>query len=508
MIVTSNDGTSSQSSSTPTGSTGSICSTFQPSPPFLLPPPTISRTLAGLSGNILEWYDFAIFGYFSDIISKVFFPPNQTGHSALIESFAVFGGAFCARPIGGILMGYIGDKYGRKKALEVSIFLMAIPTTLMGCLPSYSSIGVWAIVLLILTRLLQGMSVGGQLMASAVFVVEGQPDKRKWGMFGSFVFATANMGTLVGGVVGEIMRECFTEEELVAWAWRIPFLSGFIVAFAGLYLKHYEQEAPLHLTAESALAAKKLNPIYEAVTTHRKSTFCVAAVASMWSGCFYVYYVWFAAYMNSLLEPPVERAFLVNSSAMFTGVMCFFTVCGVASDRVGRRPMMLLGGAMSCVYAPVCLWVVFKFRDPFLSFVAQTFMGVCISMFGGPMTAWMIESFPKEARLSSMSIGYNMAQMLVGGTCPSIATLMFDTVGEWSPGFFISGCCVLGMLGVWAMPMSEEDRLKLSAYTSVPNRSRVDSESDTNKLLKSGGAKSDSENGLEIEMTSSVFVDV
>lgn len=121
--------------------------------------------------------------------------------------------------------------------------------------------------------------------------------------------------------------------QLVAWAWRIPFLSGFIVAFAGLYLKHYEQEAPLHLTAESALASKKLNPIYEACTTHRKSTFCVAAVASMWSGCFYVYYVWFAAYMNSLLEPPVGSAFLVNSSAMFTGVMCFFTVCGVASDR-------------------------------------------------------------------------------------------------------------------------------------------------------------------------------
>ena len=150
MIVTSNDGTSSQSSSTPTGSTGSTGSknsSFQPSPPLLLPPPTISRTLAGLSGNILEWYDFAIFGYFSDIISKVFFPPNQTGHSALLESFAVFGGAFCARPIGGMLMGYIGDKYGRKRALEVSIFLMAIPTTLMGCLPSYSSIGVSAIVL-------------------------------------------------------------------------------------------------------------------------------------------------------------------------------------------------------------------------------------------------------------------------------------------------------------------------------------------------------------------------
>ncbi|GMH92288.1 hypothetical protein TL16_g12301 [Triparma laevis f. inornata] len=303
------------------------------------PAPTIGRTLAGLSGNILEWYDFAIFGYFSDIISKVFFPPNQSGHAALIESFAVFGGAFIARPIGGILMGYIGDKYGRKKALECSIFLMAVPTFLMGCLPSYASIGYWAIILLILTRLLQGMSVGGQLMASAVFVVEGQPDKRKWGIYGSFVFATANCGTLIGGIVGEIMRESFTEDELVRYGWRIPFLSGFIVAFAGLYLKHFVEESPL--TNENNERIKNVNPIWEAVTTHRKSTVCVACVASMWSGCFYVYYVWFAAYMNSLLDPPVEHAFLVNSAAMFTGVMCFFTVCGVASDRVGRRPMML-----------------------------------------------------------------------------------------------------------------------------------------------------------------------
>ena len=176
---------------------------------------------------------------------------------------------------------------------------------------------------------------------------------------------------------------------------------------------------------------KKVNPIWEAVTTHRKSTLCVTGVGSMWSGCFYLYYIWFPTYMDSLLVPNVPHAFLINSVSMLFGVIGFFTVAGMISDRVGRRPMMLMGGLMAAVYAPCCLYVVYKFRHPFLSFCAQTFMGVCISMFGGPMTAWMVESFPKEARLTSMSIGYNMAQLLVGGTSPAIATLMFDKRGEW-----------------------------------------------------------------------------
>jgi len=160
------------------------------------PPRPLLHTLASLTGNVLEWYDFSVFGFFSDVISKVFFPP-QAGNSALMESFAVFGGAFLMRPVGGVLLGYIGDTHGRKRALELSIFLMAIPTFVMGCLPSYERIGGWAVVLLVLTRMLQGMSVGGQLMSSLVFTVEGSP-KEKWGLNGSFVMMAANLGTLVG----------------------------------------------------------------------------------------------------------------------------------------------------------------------------------------------------------------------------------------------------------------------------------------------------------------------
>ena len=191
----------------------------------------------------MEWYDFAVFGFFGDIIGNVFFPP-QEGHAAMVESFAVFGGAFLMRPVGGVILGYIGDKYGRKKALELSIFLMAFPTFTMGCLPGYASVGWVAILLLAVTRMLQGMSVGGQLMSSAVFTVEGAP-RDQWGKAGSFVMASANFGTLMGGVVAYALRESLTEEQLESWGWRIPFWSGIIVAGFGIYIKYYIGESRL-----------------------------------------------------------------------------------------------------------------------------------------------------------------------------------------------------------------------------------------------------------------------
>jgi len=180
------------------------------------------QTIAGVAGNVLEWYDFAIFGFLSDVIGQVFFPPNQSGNRATIESFAVFGGAFVMRPLGGLIMGYIGDVYGRKHALVLSIFLMAIPTFAMGCLPSYARVGYASTISLIVVRLLQGLSVGGQLMSSLVFTLENHPTS-KWGLYGSFVMAAANCGTLLGSIAGFILRASLTQDQLVQWGWRVRF---------------------------------------------------------------------------------------------------------------------------------------------------------------------------------------------------------------------------------------------------------------------------------------------
>ena len=241
------------------------------------------KTFAGLAGNILEWYDFAIFAYFSDILSDVFFPPNQEGHAALVETFAVFGGAFLMRPIGGMMMGYIGDKYGSRKALTISIFLMAFPTFAMGCLPGYSSIGSLAIVLLTLVRLLQGLSVGGQLMSSLVSTLERHP-KAKWGLYGSYVMASANLGTLLGGTIAMILRRSLTAEELQTWGWRIPFLSGIFVSVSGFYLRSHRSDDDQHQVHGDGATSGPQNPIRLSFSRGNiRSLLASAMVTLLWS---------------------------------------------------------------------------------------------------------------------------------------------------------------------------------------------------------------------------------
>jgi MHS family proline/betaine transporter-like MFS transporter len=196
----------------------------------------LKTTIAGVAGNVLEWYDFCVYGYFSDIIGKVFFPPNQKGNAALVESFAVFGIAFLVRPIGGAVFGHMGDNVGRKSALQNSILLMALPTFAMGCLPSFESVGWWSTALLIICRAFQGFSVGGQLMSSVVFTLEGT-DQSKWGIRAAMVFAATTLGAVLGSLVAYVLRESLTDAQLESYGWRLPFFFGLLGIIPGLYLK-------------------------------------------------------------------------------------------------------------------------------------------------------------------------------------------------------------------------------------------------------------------------------
>ncbi|KAL7549728.1 hypothetical protein ACHAWF_012994 [Thalassiosira exigua] len=253
------------------------------------------ETVAGVAGNVLEWYDFAVFGYFGDIIGRVFFPPNQSSNVTTMESFMVFGGAFLMRPVGGLLLGYLGDVYGRRRALYVSIFLMAWPTFLMGCLPSFERVGYLAPIMLIIIRALQGMSVGGQLMSSLVFTLENVP-RESWGLYGSFVWATGNFGVLLGGLVGYAIREGLDENQLIAFGWRIPFLSGVVVSFAGFYLRKNDKD---EATAESRSAdhakprKEKTNPFATMFEPGNVRPLLAASMVPMiWSAGFYLSFVW------------------------------------------------------------------------------------------------------------------------------------------------------------------------------------------------------------------------
>ena len=323
-------------------------------------------------------YDFAVFGYFSDVIGDVFFPP-QEGHAAMIESFTIFGLAFFMRPLGGILLGYVGDKYGRKKALEISIFLMAFPTFAMGCLPGYDQVGIWAVVLLTIVRLLQGLSVGGQLVSSLVYTVENNP-KEKWGLYGSFVLAASNFGTLLGGVVAAFMRSVLTPEELASWGWRLPFLSGILVSTVGFYLRSQDDDVIQHGGDTSTR-----NPIKEAFRRENlRSLLSATLVPMLWAGGVYLSFVWMATFMDVFIE--MDNAFVVNSLALLISICAFFPVAGWLSDIYGRERIMYMGGVMMLVLSwSIMIILIAQQGDPvLLAFFAQCVMGVSLSLWGAP----------------------------------------------------------------------------------------------------------------------------
>jgi MFS transporter, MHS family, proline/betaine transporter len=454
------------------------------------------KLIAGTAGNILEWYDFAAFGYLSDILGRVFFPKDQSVDLSVMESFAVFGAAFLMRPIGGLVIGYIGDVSGRKYALELSIFLMAAATTAMGCLPTYKQIGNSAILLLLLVRMLQGLSVGGQLMSSLVFTLEGH-SQRKWGLYGSFVMACANIGTFLGGVVSYGLRSSLTEEQLLSWGWRLPFLSGICISFCGLYLKYFCKEdeilpghhAPVPtvddedddvdndddddddipviiddngsstlddshqapITGDQQSASPPSNPLRIAFSQeNRRSLRASSMVPLLWSGGFYLTFVWMAIYMKDLINPPVPAAFGVNSCSLLILALSF-PLAGALSDFIGRRAVMTVGGMLYGCCGPIVIVVIGKLGsgNAMIAFAAQAGLGFALALWGAPMCAWLVESFEPSARLTSVSIGYNVAQAIGGGLSPFVATLLVDEVGTSAPGIVLFALSVVSLCGLW-----------------------------------------------------------
>jgi len=417
---------------------------------------TIQETLAGLVGNVLEWYDFAVFGYFSDVIGEVFFPPNQEGNAATIESFAVFGAAFLMRPIGGVVLGYIGDVFGRKQALSLSIFLMAFPTFTMGCLPSFAQAGWTSVVLLILIRLLQGMSVGGQLMASVVFTLESA-DRNKWGLYGSLVSASGVLGNLLGAIVGTLIRSNMTHEQILSYGWRIPFLSGISVSVAGFYLRSSHggeddngDDFEVNGEESNKEGTQPKNALLESFKPHNLRPLVASMMVPMLTCTgFYLTYVWMAIYMETLSEVNIPSAFRITSASLFLSGCLLLPLPGWLSDKYGRKLIMSIGAIIVSLTGPSMVSIIGNSGDPALAFWAQLLMGSCYAFWSVPMFAFLMESFPPETRLTSLSIGYNIPAALVAGTTPAIATFMVDTLGPTSPGWIYTISAIISMIGLW-----------------------------------------------------------
>ncbi|MFT3927201.1 MAG: MFS transporter [Myxococcales bacterium] len=425
-------------------------------PPQHSAPGFFSRpVLAGLLGNVLEWYDFMVYGYFVPTLKDLFFPSSDP-LAALIAAYGVLAVSFVMRPVGALLFGHVGDRFGRKRALELSVILMAIPSLLFGFLPTYENIGIAAPIGLLLLRLAQGLSVGGEYTASFSFVIEHAPAHRR-GLHGALTTCGAIIGILLASLAAFVTSRISEDRETQTWAWRVPFLLGVFVAGVALWVRRSLAETATfeRLRREGAIAKQ---PVREAITHEGRGILRLFLLYALGSAFFYVLYLFVQA---ALVEAGMlaHRAQLATSCALLVLIFAL-PAAGYASDIFGRRPVMLTG------VAATLLLVVPLYRMLFsLDFVqvtlAQIALTLITAMVIGPVPSTMAEMFPPRTRFSALSIGYNGSLAVFGGTAPMVASVLTRQTGsQLSPAYYLMILAVVSGTAVYLGRETHRDELR------------------------------------------------
>ena len=413
-------------------------------------PDTVRRgIIAGVVGNMLEWYDFALFGFFAAQIGAHFFPATNPTAS-LLAAYGTFAAGFLMRPIGGAFFGWIGDKFGRKKALLWSVLAMALPSFAIGLLPSEATIGLAAPALLLVFRLLQGLAVGGEYMASSVFLVEGAvPGKRglmgAWSPFGCFA------GTLLGSAAGWIVNTTLSPNAVMAYGWRIPFLVGILVALGGIVIRrNFVEKVPHQPPAKS--------PIGEAFRLHWRTIVHLILLVAGLSVGFYTTFVYSATWLKQVAGVSAKTGFEINTIAMALSLGAVL-LAGALSDRFGRRTVvMVVTGLLMVVSYPLMSlqaggqWI--------HVFIGQVVLSLLVSAASGVLASTMAELAPWRVRCTVLSISYNFGVALLGGTTPLVAAWLVSRTGfTLAPAVYLAIAGGLSFIGALALPKSMPHRL-------------------------------------------------
>jgi MHS family proline/betaine transporter-like MFS transporter len=389
---------------------------------------------AGVVGNVLEWYDFALYGVLAPIIATHFFP-GADHLAALINSYAVFALGFVARPFGGVVFGHIGDRFGRRQLLTISVAMMALPTCLMGLLPTYQSIGVLAPVLLVVLRLVQGVSAGGEFSGSIIFLVEAAPRGRR-GLYGS----VANFGAMIGGLLGSgcgwLMSALLSAEAMQGWGWRVPFLSGTLVGLFGLWARAGIADSP-EFNALATADSLERRPLRAAFRREGRQMAVTVGLNWVASVGYYVVFVWFVSNATEIIGLPYRTALGIGTLGLTVGLIATLAM-GHLSDLVGQRRMLVAGSLATAVLAVPLLLLAATGTLPAV-LLAQFGLAILAAIFLGTLPAVFVSLHGVAMRCTSLSLAYNAALALFGGTAPLIATVLVKVTG-WpaAPGLYLA----------------------------------------------------------------------
>jgi MFS transporter, MHS family, proline/betaine transporter len=402
--------------------------------------PTRSVLGSGIFGNVIEWYDFALYGYLAPVTAPLFFPSSDP-LSALTAAFAVFAVGALARPFGGVLYGHIGDRAGRRTALITSIALMGASTFAMGLLPTHATAGALAPVLLLLLRLAQGVSTGGEFSGSITFLVEHAPPGRQ-GLYGSLANVGAVIGGALGALVGWLATGVMTPEVLQVWGWRIPFLCVLPISLAGLWLRLRVPDTPAYLAMKKS-ATLDPAPLLTAWRAHKAAMATVFGLNWAVAAGYYIVFVWLITDMR-MAGLSLHVAMGIGTVGLLVGAAATLAA-GELSDRFGRRTLLWVIGLATAAGAVPLLRVAGS-GGAGAALSGQLALAVLVGGYLGTMPAVFAAQIPARVRCCGLAIGYNVAMALFGGTAPLVATLLVKGTG-WNaaPGVYLALTAVVGL---------------------------------------------------------------
>lgn len=411
------------------------------------PPSTRRAIAAGMIGNLLEWYDFAIYGYFAATIGRVFFPA-QDPVAQVLSAFGIFALGYLMRPLGGMVVGHIGDRHGRRAALTFSITAMAVPTFLVGVLPGHATLGIAAPILLTLLRMIQGLSVGGEATMSMVFLVERAPPGRR-GLVGSLASLAANGGFLMGSAIGALFAALLPAEALTDWGWRVPFMLGLLVGIVGWWIRRMLEEDP-------PVTRRATSPLADTLRNHGPLVARVAGIAIFNAVGFYLMFLYIVTWLQGVDGVPPARALEVNTVSM-VALLPVMVTAGWLSDRVGRRPLMFGALVLGFAGALPFLWLMHH-PDPLLMLGGQLAFVVPAGICLGVMPAVLTEAVPAGVRCTAVSLGYNIAFGIIGGLTPlTAAWLVARTEIDLSPAWLIMAAAAITFAALLASRETSRD---------------------------------------------------
>jgi MHS family proline/betaine transporter-like MFS transporter len=421
--------------------------------------PLLKRAVgASALGNCMEWFDFGVYSYLAATIGKVFFP-GASPTAQLISSFATFAAAFVVRPLGGLVFGPLGDRIGRQKVLATTMIMMAAGTFVIGLIPSYATIGIAAPVLLLLARMVQGFSTGGEYGGATTFVAEYSPDRRRgflssWLDFGTFV------GYALGSALVTVLNLWLTEDQMLSWGWRLPFLIAGPLGLIGLYMRLKLEESPAFQQQldehEKSLAQESVGTEFKTIVKkHWRPLLVCMGIVLLYNVTNYMVTGYLPTYQTETLGRSSGFADVLVLVGM-VWIVVLITFLGRLSDHVGRRPLYAVGAAAMIVLA-VPAFLLIKSDGTVAPVLGVLLLSTLLACFAAPSAATLPALFPTAVRYAAMGIGFNFAVAAFGGTTPLFTEALVSITGdELMPAYYLMAAGAIGLVTVRFLPESAQ----------------------------------------------------